>query len=318
MINDIKPGPVFFIAVWAILWLVLVSVASTSGDSTDALRKITPLIATGATLAVLGFKLYDCVLNVPLRLAALALLAVAVAAVNLFVSSRVGWPRNFFQELVNSTSILVGALVLREAVNSIANQRRARTSQKLAEQRASNLRLSPHVLHNLLNTIYAAALRDSKTAAPLILSLSAMMRYLTESVDREFVPAEAEREFIASYVALLRERLGEDHWITLEWPTDADIEIPPLICATLFENAVTHGELDGGGWRINVSFEPTPKGFRFSVENEAEFTGNRKQANADTGLKSVKERLQLLYPGQHTCVAQFQTRDLFSAKIETW
>lgn len=318
MTNDNGTGPAFFVLVWAVIWLVLVSVATLGGSLQGAIFKITPLIVSLAIMAAIGIKAYDGIANRLVRWVSLIALVVVFATINLMISRNVGWSQNFAQELVNCCSMLIGSLVVREAANSISNQRRADALRRAAEQRASNLRLSPHVLHNMLNTIYAASLRDSEAVPALILSLSAMMRYLTDSAEHEFVAANTERAFIEGYTSLLRERLGEDRRINLDWPQETDLELPPLICATLFENAVTHGELDDGGWKIDAVFEPTEKGFRFWVENDVPSPSEDKQRQSLSGLKSVSERLQLLYPRRHSFTAGLLPTGAYRAEIETW
>lgn len=340
--------------VWFVLWALVMGVAALQGDVSGAFRQVTPSMLIMALTVKLAFVIND-------RLQVQYQKAISLVAL-IGISASFNIWHNFFssgkdsaqplevvvaQEIINASLMMGVAFALRYGMNSIKAKHiteKAELLRKLAEQRALNARLTPHVLYNMLNTIYSASLKEPHKASKLILALASMMRHLTDSTDKDFVDAEMELNFMRHYAELTRMQLHNDRAISLDFPEEVDCQIPNLLCVTLFENAITHGKSQSSAPEIHAEFVATEAGFIFRITNsmqgntadirDSHIQKNNIQENKDkssdgkdthnkqpishTGIESVRERLAYLYPGCHRFQAGPVDGNKFHAEIETW
>jgi hypothetical protein len=183
-------------------------------------------------------------------------------------------------------------------VRSFADRRRLERAlelQRQTELRLLNAQLAPHTLFNMLNTVYSVLLTDHHKAVPLFLSMADALRHMVDRTRKPWIPLRDELAFLENYAALERARNPEHVTITIRAAGDVDVPLPPMMLATLFENAVTHGRFADGALRVAVEAEIEDARLRLSVTNS--FPPDRK-AGAGVGLANVRERLRLLYPGR--------------------
>ena len=157
--------------------------------------------------------------------------------------------------------------------------------------------LAPHTLFNMLNTVYSVLLTDQEKAIPLFLSMSEALRHVVDRTRKRWVPLQDELDFIEHYTLLERARNPERVSISVEARGDLHVPVPPMLLATLFENAVKHGRFPDGTLDIEVSIDITEMQMRFEVVNRFP-SGGRIDSGMGVGQTNVRNRLQLLYPGK--------------------
>lgn len=184
------------------------------------------------------------------------------------------------------------------AMRSFFYRRRLARSIELQAQtdlRLLEAQLAPHTLFNMLNTVYAVLLTDPQKAIPLFLSMSEALRHVVDRTRRRWIPLHEEIEFIEHYTILERARSTERVSIAIDTDGDLDVPVPPMLLATLFENAVKHGRFPDGTLDINVSVRTSESHMRFDVVNR--FPAPRAaEINLGIGHINVRSRLRMLYP----------------------
>lgn len=179
-------------------------------------------------------------------------------------------------------------------------------TQKIAlESSFLKSQINPHFLFNTLNNIYALSLKKSDQTQIVIERLESLLHYMLYECKEELVPLENEFTFTNSYIALEKLRHKEEECevtINISGDTD-DKKIAPLLLINFLENAFKHGTKTsfGKSW-INMNVNVTSKSIHFKLQNSKPFRPSG-QAIAEyrggIGLKNVKRRLEILYPGKH-------------------
>ena len=142
-------------------------------------------------------------------------------------------------------------------VRSLGRERQAAELRaQLAEVQLTLLRqqLHPHFVFNTLQALSTLMHRDLVAADALLGRLSHLLRRLLDLLDRKAISLGEELDFIASYLAIERTRLGDG----LRVRTNVDqtllaCEVPPLLLQPLVENALKHAIVPRGAGRIAVS-----------------------------------------------------------------
>lgn len=100
-------------------------------------------------------------------------------------------------------------------------------------------KLNPHFLFNSFSTLKAIIDQNNTAAINFTQNLSDVYRYVLVKNDEISVPVSEEIEFIETFAALHRERLGEGFQFSID-VTEMDARIPPLSLQLLVENAIKH------------------------------------------------------------------------------
>ncbi|PKV51912.1 GHKL domain-containing protein [Aquimarina sp. MAR_2010_214] len=167
-------------------------------------------------------------------------------------------------------------------------------------------RVNPHFLFNTLNTIYANALKKDDKTPELILKLSDNFRYVLHQGQNEYVAIKKEIRHIKDYIHLQQERLANK--VVVHFSEDIDElnqQIAPLLCIGFIENAFKYTSiLKGNNHKIDINIQLKNKQFIFFCSNP--FNKNAIEEidlewkESGVGIHNTKERLQLLYPLNHT------------------
>jgi sensor histidine kinase YesM len=310
-----------FWGAWFLIWLFLAAVVALQDNAYFGFRLLTIKVIILALMNKVGFMLQDNVKHLSFKLSLIILTVLIATIFNcLFDLREQPFSVIVLQELFNASTAMAIAFALRYGMNSLKAKQvinEADRLRKLAEQRTLNARLTPHVLYNMLNAIYSASLQDPSITSTLILALSQMMRHLTDSTDKDFIDAQSELQFMRNYAELTEAQLGNKNAIVLDFPEHIDMKIPNLLCATLFENAITHSCLHQNNQGISANFQGSENGFTFCITNT---TGKDviKRNGTSTGIAFVKKRLEYLYPGRHSFDAKQIDENAFRAKIKVW
>lgn len=184
-----------------------------------------------------------------------------------------------------------------------------------AELQLLKAQIHPHFLFNTLNNIYYFTLSGSNKAPEMIKKLSDLLKYILNEGNLLEVPLERELKMIVDYVSLEEVRYGNQMHLSVELP-DYVISgheegsgwlLAPLLLIPFVENSFKHGAskmLNQSYIRLRVTIEDDE--LHFFITNGCptldEITNTNSSSNAkpgNVGLKNVKKRLELLYPGKH-------------------
>jgi len=177
------------------------------------------------------------------------------------------------------------------------------TQQLTAEKRNAELaflktQLNPHFLYNTLNMLYGLAYGVDKTLAGGLLQLSALMRYMLRDTPDGLVDLTEEVEYLHNFLDLYRLRYpGRLHAELTITGDPTGHRLAPLLLVPFVENAFKHGVLDDPATPVHLQLALTPDAVAFTVENQRHYY--QADATSGIGLRNLRRRLELLYPGQY-------------------
>ena len=158
--------------------------------------------------------------------------------------------------------------------------------------------INPHFFMNTLNNIHALVDIDPERAKSSIILLSRMMRYVVYDSNSHFIPMESEVQFLSNYIALMRLRFTDRVQLTVDLPSPARGEVPPLLFIMFLENAFKHGVSYHRESRIHIAATTSQDYIRFLCENTKGGDGPKEPGGV--GLANVRKRLDLIYGNQYT------------------
>ncbi|WP_141675455.1 sensor histidine kinase [Formosa haliotis] len=214
-----------------------------------------------------------------------------------FTGFKLGFPSFFIIVL-----LVIGTAVKMylEWDNNIQLQKDIEAQKSSAELHFLKNQLSPHFLFNSLNSIYSLTNKKSNDAPEAVITLSELMRYMLYQADNDFVLLQDELDYVQNYLKLQRLRIANNQDVTLQirGPIGQQ-KIRPLLLIPFIENAFKYGTDYKGNTLVHIQIVVNEFNLKFKCVN---LIGNQKQDpnNSGIGLQNTKERLQLLYPNQHT------------------
>jgi LytS/YehU family sensor histidine kinase len=170
-----------------------------------------------------------------------------------------------------------------------------------AELQLLKAQVHPHFLFNTLNNIYFFTLTNSAQAPVMIKKLSGMLHHILNECDQPLVPLEKEIKMIQDYMALEKIRYAEQMLMTIDIKEDHDGKmIAPLLLIPFVENSFKHGasKMITKPW-IKLSLAIDNNRLHFSIINSKPLSAELRARIGNIGLKNVRKRLELLYPGTH-------------------
>jgi len=168
------------------------------------------------------------------------------------------------------------------------------------------MQLHPHFIFNTLHGINTLMERDVETAKTMLLHLADLLRAAISSQSQDLVQLKQELEFISSYVALERMRLGSRLQVTFDVQDTAnEALVPYMILQPIVENAIMHGVAASrvGGW-VNIACRIELKSVLLEVLNST--TAGPHKADG-LGLRNTRARLQNLF--EHEATLEFTVRE---------
>jgi signal transduction histidine kinase len=301
-----------------------------SGEERWAIAIILPLVVVGAV----GFGLLsvwlqptriDCQSNGWLKL---ALIAAGCSLVGSVFGGFIGkLAKDGVQGLAQSEllrlalPVLIGGLVagviyaaltvavLQMRRNLLARRneqlRKLAADERLARQltdaklRLMQAQVEPHFLFNTLASVQHLAEAKSPEAAKLTAQLITFLRGGLSGLREEFTTVEREFAMAASYLDIMKTRMGERLDFSLELPPGlANQNVPPAMLISLVENAVKHGlEPAPDGGRINLIARRSQHRLIIQVRDTGRGSG-ASSLNSGVGLTNIRERLKAIYGEQ--------------------
>ena len=156
--------------------------------------------------------------------------------------------------------------------------------------------VAPHFLFNTLANVQALVDAGSPHASPVLRSLIQYLRAAVPLLREPAATIERELQLVRPYLELMQMRFPDRLQYSLNVdPSVLQVRCPPTTLLTLVENAVRHGiDPSEEGGRIDVDITRVGDRCRIRVSD----TGvgfHPSTANAGTGLRALRERLELIF-----------------------
>lgn len=209
---------------------------------------------------------------------------------------------HFSYVLVTNFVALVLGVLLKGVSESFLLKEKQKELEKwrlMTEMKLLKAQLQPHFLFNSLNNIYYEAYKESPKTARLIEKLSEIMRFFVDASVKEKIPIGLEITFIRNIIDMEQIRCHNAIMIEIVDKVNPDINVPPMLMIPLVENVFKHGidkrQTDN---HISILTEKLAEGILFLVRNRI-YPREKESGPSGTGLKNLKERLNLLYGGKY-------------------
>jgi len=209
----------------------------------------------------------------------------------------------FWATLKYTVIISIYAMLIRFSIDWFDSQKYK--DELIKERQASEIailrsQVNPHFLFNTLNNIYSLVYNKSEEAPEAVMKLSSIMRYMLYDSNADLVPVVKEVEYLNSFIELQQLRITQKGFVEIRVHGSMENRtIPPMMLIPFVENAFKHGDKNHEPG-ISILLTLLPERLVFSVEN---FVKNGTQSLSEDsggfGLKNIKSRLDLLYPGKH-------------------
>jgi two-component system, LytTR family, sensor kinase len=192
---------------------------------------------------------------------------------------------------------------------------RLEASQAKSELALLKYQINPHFIFNTLNNIDTLIHTDGGKASESIMKLSEIMRYVTYESETDRVPIEQEISYLQSFLDLQQLRFGRN-LIKMEM----DVRTPgrmvaPMLFIPLVENAIKHGDKTSHNPAVLIKLV-VDASIDFSVGNYLSPAPVNKDKVGGIGLKNLRRRLDLIYPGTyHLECAVNKDKMFYSAKL---
>jgi LytS/YehU family sensor histidine kinase len=177
--------------------------------------------------------------------------------------------------------------------------------------------VSPHFLFNTLHNIDGLIMDNQKAASDSLIKLSEVLRYqLYDSRPAENVTLLQEIDHINKYLDLQKMRIKNPEYYSMDVVGSPDqVKVAPLLFIPFVENAFKHCSESKDSKVIDIRFDISPSKVSFTCENSFDAAETEKDSASGIGLENVKQRLNLIYPGQHK-LAISKENSTFKVELE--
>ncbi|WP_367914502.1 sensor histidine kinase [Leadbetterella sp. DM7] len=181
-------------------------------------------------------------------------------------------------------------------MDKIENERKLYEILKESELNLLKSQMNPHFIFNSLNSISSLTMLDPVRAQEMIIRLSDFLRYTVTATRDQLVTLEKEIDMCRAYLDIEKVRFGSKISFTFAVdPASLPLKVPGMILQTLFENAIKHGVYNSLGKEC-IHFESRLEKDRLILCIENSFDpASRPKVGTGTGLKNVRNRLDLIY-----------------------
>lgn len=159
--------------------------------------------------------------------------------------------------------------------------------------------LNPHFLMNTLNNIHALIEDDRDKAQDAVRTLSKIMRYMYYDTSKERVELAKDLEILQSYFELMKLRYIDGVDFQFNVPEEIPhVKVAPNLFVNIVENAMKHGISYGHASFVHFTLEVDDSHVICKVRN-SKYEHKTAADSTGFGVKSLKKRLDLLYPEQY-------------------
>lgn len=168
-----------------------------------------------------------------------------------------------------------------------------------AQLDALHAKINPHFLYNALNSIAGLALTDGHKTRKMAISLSKFFRYSINRDNCNLTTVKEEMEMAETYLEIEKVRFEErlNYEIRIETGLE-DFKIPRFMLQPLVENSVKHG-LKGDVQKLSIVINTSYDGKKLTLSVQDNGLPFAENFEPGYGLKSVYDKLDLLFPGKY-------------------
>lgn len=202
----------------------------------------------------------------------------------------------------SSTIMVVSLLSLMKML--IHRVRTERHTQRVEKQRLETeleylkAQVNPHFLFNAINSVYVLIRKDPDKAAETLIKLSDLLRFQLYDCSDDYITIEMELEYLNNYMNLEKLRKGDKVKVSFNLKGDfSGFRLAPFMLIPFLENAFKYVSPVEGESRIDIDF--IREGNQLTARFVNTFDGQPHYAVGGIGLKNVRRRLELLYPGNY-------------------
>ena len=185
---------------------------------------------------------------------------------------------------------------VREQANAEELRRAALEKQQLeARLRLLQAQIEPHFLFNTLANVRRLCQTDAAAGRTMLAQLSRYLRAALPRMRNQDATLADELELVRAYLGVHQVRMGPRLEASVEAPAELlDAPLPPMMLATLVENAIKHGvgPLAEGGV-IRVAAVREDEALLLSVADNGR--GFAAASGSGMGLANIRARLAALY-----------------------
>ncbi len=159
---------------------------------------------------------------------------------------------------------------------------------------------SPHFLFNALNGIFGLVRKNDVNAAPALMKLSGILRYLVYETASAKISLQKEIDVVHQYIDIQKLRFGHTLQLTIRsMDATGDLMISPGLLLPLIENAFKFGFSDSLNVTIVDIHMEVIEDHQFSFIVKNHISESISNEVGGLGLKNLIRRLQLEYPDKH-------------------
>lgn len=252
----------------------------------------------------------------------------AIGAINTEHSEKNFFTVRHLQILITIASMLADKIDILDAQRQNREQeiKVLKMNEDLAVSQLTSLRaqMNPHFIFNAMNSIQQFTLKNDVDNANLYISrFSTLLRKVLQSSQHNLITLEEEITLLNLYLDIEKLRLGSNFVYTIKADDEIEpdaVKIPGMLLQPFVENALKHGlALKEGNKILNIQFllgmqqqlivTITDNGIGIKKAGEIKKQNDKMLPHQSSGIRFVKERLQLLHP---TGVTGFlQIKDLY-------
>ncbi|MDI9337492.1 MAG: histidine kinase [Alphaproteobacteria bacterium] len=235
--------------------------------------------------------------------------------VPMMLNGRLGRNKPFLADLQICLFLYFTVILISMLWKEFSLKNEIQIQKTAAELQAIKLQMNPHFLFNSLNSIYSLTLTQNEKAPHSILILSQLLRYVLTEGNLDKISLNHEAAFILNFIDFQKIRLGNTADIHFDTHIETNnLDVAPLLFLPFLENAFKYGIIPDQRSYIKFELKTSDKTIFFLAKNDI----NPKQSSGtQVGLKSIRKRLQLLYPNQHTLTID-KTETYFMVTLKLW
>jgi len=234
---------------------------------------------------------------------------------------------HYFQvyTLPSTLTSMMLAMSIKLAKNWIQSRRKQQELEKEkleTELKFLKSQMNPHFLFNTINSIFVLIHKNPMMASESLAKFSDLLRYQLYECNEQQIPLSQELGYLENFIEL--QELREDHdrirlLVSIAPYATGNYMIAPFVLIPFIENAFKHvsRKNDISNW-INIALHFEQQRLHFIVSNSISFTHHSSTEavkHSGIGLKNVKRRLDLVYPGKHELLIQ-QDENQFEVKLQ--
>jgi sensor histidine kinase YesM len=305
------------ILVTSVLAVFLIFIADKLINPVDVIKEN---ISMGYLLAIIGF---NCITevniflinvfkssekynkNIYVLMMVMFLITILVTFIFIKIAEVIIGSNNLLQHEVTQMILILGLLILlihlliivlsgttKVWIDSKKELGDLKKAKLLSDYNSLKDRLNPHFLFNNLSVLKSLIRYNPKDAEIFTQNFTNVYRYVLNSHEKDTVTLEDELEFLNSYIALHKERIGEGLDVSIHIKEDLlKNEIPPMTLQLLIENAIKHN-IASKTQVLKIEIESDIENSILTIRNNI----NKKETtySTQTGIDTLKAQYLLI------------------------